>query len=125
MPKDTPGVSFPLEITQDNAGYKLSDLQETVKFNIKNIILTNPGERIMIADFGVGIQAALFENSSIELLEQIQDRIIDQISTYASYVTILELLIRPVDEQSINVRLKYKINFAEIIDTLDIEVSNI
>jgi phage baseplate assembly protein W len=58
MPKETPGVIFPLEITEDNAGYKLADLKHTVRFNIKNIILTNPGERIMIPDFGVGIRQA-------------------------------------------------------------------
>ena len=56
MPKETPGVGFPLEITSDNAGYRLSELEETVRFNIKNIILTRPGERIMIPDFGVGIK---------------------------------------------------------------------
>lgn len=125
MPKETPGVSFPLEITEDNAGYKLADLQETVRFNIKNIILTNPGERIMIPDFGVGIQAALFEISSFDLLEEIQNRIIQQIATYAGYVTILQLIIDPVDEQSINIKLKYEIDFAEIVDSLDIEISNI
>ena len=125
MPKETPGVGFPLEITSDNAGYKLADLQETVRFNIKNIILTNPGERIMIPDFGVGIQAALFEISSFDLLEEIQNRIIQQIATYAGYVTILQLIIDPVDEQSINIKLKYEIDFAEIVDSLDIEISNI
>ena len=125
MPKETPGVSFPLEITEDNAGYKLADLQETVRFNIKNIILTNPGERIMIPDFGVGIQAALFEISSFDLLEEMQNRIIQQIATYAGYVTILQLIIDPVDEQSINIKLNYEIDFAEIVDSLDIEISNI
>jgi phage baseplate assembly protein W len=125
MPKETPGVAFPLEITEDNAGYKLADLQETVRFNIKNIILTNPGERIMIPDFGVGIIQALFEFSSYDLLETIQDRILQQIGIYAPYVTILELIINPIDEQSINVKLRYEIDFAEIVDSIDIDISNI
>jgi hypothetical protein len=79
----------------------------------------------MIPDFGVGIQAALFEISSFDLLEEIQNRIIQQIATYAGYVTILQLIIDPVDEQSINIKLKYEIDFAEIVDSLDIEISNI
>ena len=43
MPKETPGVKFPLEITNNNAGYELAEIKETVRFNIKNILLTNPG----------------------------------------------------------------------------------
>ena len=125
MPKEKPGVSFPLEITGDNAGYKLAELNEVVRFNIKNIILTNPGERIMLPDFGVGIKQALFENSSYELLTVIQERIVEQIGFYASYLTILELTINPIDEMSLNIKLKYEINFAEIVDSIDIDISNI
>lgn len=125
MPKEKPGVSFPLEITGDNAGYKLAELNEVVRFNIKNIILTNPGERIMLPDFGVGIKQTLFENSSYELLTVIQERIVEQIGFYASYLTILELTINPIDEMSLNIKLKYEINFAEIVDSIDIDISNI
>mgnify|MGYP003648911838 CR=1 FL=1 len=125
MSKETPGVVFPLEITEENAGYKLADLKQTVKFNLKNIILTNPGERILIPDFGVGILSALFERSSFELINVLRERIVDQIGVYASYLTILDLLITPIDDVSLNIKLKYKINFAQITDFIEIDVSNI
>tara|TARA_R100001443_G_scaffold105718_3_gene114836 strand:- start:4255 stop:4632 length:378 start_codon:yes stop_codon:yes gene_type:complete len=124
MPKDTPGLKFPLQITDENAGYELAELKETVRFNLKNIILTNPNERIMIPDFGVGITQALFERNSYDLLELIRDRLVQQISIYAPYITILELLIDPVSEISIRISLKYEIDFAKIVDILDITVSN-
>jgi|TARA_R110002020_G_C15935507_1_gene744200 phage baseplate assembly protein W len=125
MPKETPGVGFPLEITSDNAGYRLSELEETVRFNIKNIILTSPGERIMIPDFGVGIKTLLFEMSSFELLESARNKIVEQINIYASYITILELTITPIDDTSINIRMKYEIDFAQIVDSIDIDITNI
>ena len=125
MPKETPGVGFPLEITSDNAGYRLSELEETVRFNIKNIILTSPGERIMIPDFGVGIKTLLFEISSFELLESARNKIVEQINIYASYITILELTITPIDDTSINIRMKYEIDFAQIVDSIDIDITNI
>lgn len=125
MPKETPGVIFPLEFTDRNSGYKLADVTDTVQFNIKNIILTNPGERIMIPEFGVGIKRALFENGSFQLLEFIQSKIIQQINIYAPYVTILDLQISAIDEVSINLKLKYEIDFAEIVDTFEIEITNI
>jgi phage baseplate assembly protein W len=125
MPKETPGLVFPLEFTDDNAGYKLSEVTEAVQFNIKNIILTNPGERIMLPSFGVGIKQALFEFGTFELLEKIQDRIIQQLNIYAPYITILDLNISAIDGSSINLKLKYEIDFAEIVDTFEIDITNI
>ena len=125
MSKETPGIGFPLEITADNAGYRLAELRETVKFNLKNIILTSPGERIMIPDFGVGIRRALFENATPQLTEAIFDKIGEQISLYAPYVNVLELSVTQPTDTSLNIRLKYQINFAEIVDFIEIEISNI
>ena len=125
MPKETPGIEFPLQITGKNAGYDLADVKNSVMFNIKNILLTNPGERVMIGDFGVGINQLLFENITPDLLELIQERIIDQIDTYAPYITILDLTIRPINENALNIRLQYNIDFVEIVDFIDIDISNI
>jgi|TARA_R110001583_G_scaffold24951_1_gene90751 phage baseplate assembly protein W len=125
MPKETPGVLFPLEITANNSGYELADVKESVRFNLKNIILTNPGERIMIPDFGVGIKAALFEFASFELLDKIKQRITNQIRRYAPYITITQLLVNTIDEQSINIKMSYIIDFIQITDFIEIDVSNI
>ena len=107
MSKETPGIGFPLEITADNAGYRLAELRETVKFNLKNIILTSPGERIMIPDFGVGIRRVLFETPTPDITEAIFERIGSQISLYAPYVSILELSVTQPTVLSLNIRLKY------------------
>ena len=125
MPKETPGIVFPLEVTEDNSGYKLADIQETVRFNVKNIILTNPGERIMIPDFGVGIMNLLFERVSFEIVDDARQRIVEQIATYAPYITIIRLSIRPIDEISINIKLNYEIEFAQIVDSIDLDITNI
>lgn len=125
MPKETPGIQFPLDITGKNSGYDLADVQSTVRFNIKNVILTNPGERIMIPEFGVGIKEKLFELSSFEMLEQIKIDIQEQMSFYVPYVDILDLSIEIINEQSILIRMTYEIDFVEILDSIEIEISNI
>ena len=56
-------VVYPLEIN-DGHGYKTirRDLPiEAVKFNLKNILLTNPGENLSDPEFGVGLRGFLFE----------------------------------------------------------------
>ena len=55
------GVALPL-LRSSNDGFEmLKTIKETVKQNLKTIILTNPGERIMDPEFGVGIRRFLFE----------------------------------------------------------------
>ena len=125
MPKNMPGVLFPLTMTSDNAGYELADIREMVKFNLKNIILTNPGERIMYPTFGVGINAMLFENFTSTIKETATQRIVEQISIYAPYVTLLQLFIDEVEESGVRFFIKYRIEFAQIIDSFSLNISNI
>jgi phage baseplate assembly protein W len=79
----------------------------------------------MIPDFGVGIKAALFEFASFDLLDKIKQRITNQIRRYAPYITITQLLVNTIDEQSINIKMSYIIDFIQITDFIEIDVSNI
>ena len=79
----------------------------------------------MIPDFGVGIMNLLFEQGSFELINDAQQRIVEQITTYAPYITIIRLSIRPIDDISINIKLNYEIEFAQIVDSIDLDITNI
>ena len=53
------GVAFPLD---DNNLFKGTEtVVEQAKTNLINLLLTNPGERINLPNFGVGIKTLLFE----------------------------------------------------------------
>ena len=53
---------IPLKVDQVDGPYGLiKDYVELVKQNFKMLLLTNPGERIMNPDFGVGLRRYLFE----------------------------------------------------------------
>jgi phage baseplate assembly protein W len=60
------GLSPKLPLAPDNQdGYALNRTYfEMVQQNLKHIILTNPGERIMDPLFGVGIKKYLFEQNT-------------------------------------------------------------
>ena len=56
------GISakLPLAYVKSDGPYLLTkDLTENAKQNLKNLIFTNPGEKIMNSDFGVGFYALL------------------------------------------------------------------
>ena len=112
------GISpvFPLLIDDGDhtVGYKVLDLTriedmgELFRFHIKNIVLTNPGERIWDSEFGVGLSNYLFELNTNSQLEDIRSRIIQQLDTYAPYINLTELtILTPEDSQAINIIMKY------------------
>ena len=59
-------ISLRTPIVYDSAdGFgMIKTLPQLVRQNLKMLILTNPGERVMDPDFGVGIQRYLFSNFS-------------------------------------------------------------
>jgi phage baseplate assembly protein W len=105
--------SLPLLQDKSQPGFELiDDIRELVKQNIKMIVLTSPGERVMIPDFGVGIRGLLFENlADKEVLSAFKGRIKDQIKRYLPYVELQEVIFfeKDIDENKISVSIRYYI----------------
>lgn len=56
--------------------------ESSVRESIKNIVLTNKGERLFQPDFGCDINASLFENIDANTIIILKDNIRKAISTY-------------------------------------------
>jgi phage baseplate assembly protein W len=85
-----PGFSpqLPLNIGPID-GYNLNiSFRQMAQQNLKMVIMTNPGERIMIPEFGVGIRTYLFENSTQATFDTIEDKIRQQVGRYLPYISI-------------------------------------
>ena len=84
------GISPKLPLFYDSVdGYGLTKtLKEVARQNLKMLVLTSPGERIMVPNFGVGMRNYLFENATEEVLFSIRSRIIEQAKEYLPYITI-------------------------------------
>ena len=49
-------VKLPLSYDSEDGPYRLTkNLKENVQQNFKNLMLTNPGDRVMLPNFGAGI----------------------------------------------------------------------
>ena len=71
------GVAFPLDETNIFNGTET--VAEQAKSNLINLLLTNPGERVNLPNFGIGIKSLLFEQN-INIKE-----LIKKIKTSANY----------------------------------------
>ena len=83
-----PGLSpkLPLSIDDVDGFATNKNFIEVARQNLKMIILTIPGERIMIPSFGVGIKQYLFDNPSAFLFDTIRENIKQQVAVYAPYI---------------------------------------
>ena len=124
------GISpvIPLQKSEEDGFYALTKtITQNVKQNFKNLLLTSPGERVMVPDFGVGLKHFLFENNSFELQNDISDKIDTQTKQYMPFVKIKEIQIfdekDPLSAQFnniLNIRVFYSVPSQGIIDSVDI-----
>ena len=88
------GISpqVPLVYSQTDGPYELNKtLKQAIRQNLKMLILTSPGERIMIPDFGVGLYNFLFEQVNANTFASVAQRIKEQVLFYMPSVNLVEV----------------------------------
>ena len=81
--------------------------------NIKNLLLTAKGERVMQPDFGSRLRELLFEQYTEDLSSRIQSEIQEAISTWLPYINISNVNIIQSDEDpnTTNVSIDFALNY--------------
>lgn len=120
-------VVYPLEIN-DGFGFKTikRDIPiEAVKFNLKNILLTNPGENLSDPEFGVGLKGFLFELETTSNAQNLRQKIINQIQRYANYFSRLNVIVdtSKLYSNTLTVRLEFEFGIKKFYDVLEVTVS--
>ena len=117
---------LPLSLDFDDGMSLNKNLKEVIAQNLKMIILTIPGERIMIPEFGVGLKTYLFENDSLDLRAKISSKIYEQVSIYMPFVEINNIFFESsrendrIDRNALNLRIEYFISPLDTNDSLDV-----
>ena len=120
------GPKLPLAYDKKHGPYGLIvDPREEIKQNLLNIILTNPGERVMDSSFGVGIKAFLFENFTSDVVSKIKERVYNQVAKYLPTVIVNNIDIGFDEGKNLlNIRLVFFIPVLGIVDNLNINVED-
>lgn len=85
-------AQLPLQYSPEDGHYVLlKSIRAVGQQNLKMLVLTNPGERIMNPDFGVGISRYLFQQEGNFTSGAIQNRIFSQVSKYLPYIEITDV----------------------------------
>jgi phage baseplate assembly protein W len=102
---------LPLTLDSGDGYTSIKLLSSLIKQNFKMLILTNPGERVMDPEFGVGIRQFLFENFKESTYTSIDTRIREQVSIYLPVISIneIEFGTSNIDDNSLGIRIDYSI----------------
>tara|TARA_Y100000114_G_scaffold104583_1_gene97841 strand:- start:25057 stop:25428 length:372 start_codon:yes stop_codon:yes gene_type:complete len=120
------GISpvIPLQRDDTDGFYSLTKtLAQNIQQNFKNLVLTAPGERVMIPDFGVGLRNYLFESNELSTQSEIAEKINEQVNTYMPFINIDDLEFHGDSEQILAVRIFYSVPSVSLSNlTLSIEL---
>tara|TARA_R110000824_G_scaffold67377_5_gene174509 strand:+ start:39840 stop:40235 length:396 start_codon:yes stop_codon:yes gene_type:complete len=130
------GIGFspklPLQYDPADGYYKLNKtFGEVMKQNIKMVVLTSPGERIMNPDFGVGLKHFLFE-SDATIFNNIKNRIYEQVRKYVPYVQLMDVSLISLEDipgeseptNSLGLQLIYTVPSAGLSDSMVITIKD-
>ena len=106
------GLSPKLPVQRDpSTGFALIKTYEgMIRQNLKNLVLTSPGERMMDINFGVGIRDFLFEPNIQEVYEEIDGRIRTQVTTYMPFVEVRRIRFFSGEDISIRGQIRGRVD---------------
>jgi phage baseplate assembly protein W len=101
-------VALPLRRDTSDGFVMIKTFPKLIRQNLKMLILTNPGERIMEPGFGVGLQTYLFQNFTEGTYAEIEAKIKEQVAKYLPVVTIIGLGIDTSGQDSNQLKISLK-----------------
>jgi uncharacterized protein len=105
------GITLPIQ--NGNTFFNQSfQTKDQVKSNIKNLLLTKRGERILQPEFGSGLQELLFEFNDENLETKIEETITQALELWLPYVNIDSIDIEQTNELKDRSRVNVSITFA-------------
>lgn len=105
------GITLPVK--RGNTGYfeQAFSSFEQAKSNLKNLLLTRKGERIMQPNFGSGLHELLFEQADNQLEQRLEEEITNTVNFWLPYIEISEIDVTMTDEMKDKNQVDMKVVF--------------
>ena len=114
------GITLPIQRGAD--GYFAQSFRtfDQVRSNLKNLLLTKKGERILQPEFGSGLHDLLFNPATEKFEEDLETTINDSVAKWLPYVIVEDINVDISKEQTDNNQAKVSLKFRQEGDqTLD------
>tara|TARA_R100001377_G_scaffold76259_2_gene53104 strand:- start:36 stop:515 length:480 start_codon:yes stop_codon:yes gene_type:complete len=87
------GMDLPVRRGDDKDGMfaTTKTTMEAVKNNIRNLLSTNQGERLMQPNLGIDLRSLIFEQVDSDTILSIQNKILDSLETWLPFVQVTDI----------------------------------
>jgi phage baseplate assembly protein W len=102
-------LSFPFRIGPDGRTVQIASLEEHVRDELVQLILTNLGERAFLPEFGGGARRLVFENIDEPLQAMTKAALTDALNRWLGRRLALEGLTVETRESTIDIEIKYRL----------------
>lgn len=123
------GLNYPIGKKLNKGYFSKESSIELIRNNLRQLLLTERGERVMLPNFGANLRRFAFQPMDDQLFEEIKDEILEAIQNYGQNVEIVKLGVFPLDKfgsdsfQAIEVKLKVRlVDFDNIIFDVGIKI---
>ncbi|HYN86375.1 MAG TPA: GPW/gp25 family protein [Pyrinomonadaceae bacterium] len=108
-PENGRHLSFPFRVGAAGRVEQISTLEEHVRDELIQLLLTNPAERLFLPDFGGGVRRLVFESADDATAGMAKAVITQSVTRYLGHRVTLEELTVTARGETIEVDLKYRI----------------
>lgn len=102
-------LSFPFRVGPDGRTAGVASLEEHVRDELIQLLLTNPGERAFLPEFGGGLRRLIFEPADEASRGMTKAAVTQAISGWLGHRITLEDLAVEVENATIEVEIKYRL----------------
>ena len=121
-PDVTIGLGLPMQHDDVNGFFPGTSTTLTqTGSNIRNLLLTNKGERVGQPTFGADIFLILFEPMSDQLINSVEEKISEAITLWMPHVLVNKLVVEPdsVEVNQLNIELEFSLTMSpDIFETV-------
>ncbi len=101
------GIEFPLDHSPEGFFYKTNTVLQQSKANLRNLLLTTPGERIFQPEFGSQLKSIVFEQGP-DIPNRVEEAIRSAVDKYLSYININNVFTIQ-ENNTLNVSIEYSV----------------
>jgi len=125
-PRTYVGLSFPLRADNNNSFAMTKNSIQQSRHNLRNLLLTYPGERVANLEFGCRLREVCFEPHDENLSTKIENVIVEATNQFLPYINIvdIEILTEASQQEKIFVSVKFSTTLdPQINQALTLDVS--
>ena len=101
------GIEFPLGHSPEGFFYKTKTVLQQSKANLRNLLLTTPGERIFQPEFGSQLKSIVFEQGQ-DIPNRVEEAIRSAVDKHLAYININDVFTTQ-ENNTLNISVEYSV----------------